>query len=148
MASESLNNPFSGYGGIVFGEKFIGREEALRQIRQRVLGENYGNLAIIGLPRIGKSSLAWQGIMQHRDELIATKSIPIFMEVGSCNNSSEFFTRLIELSFEELELNFDKSRCFPLAKKCLENLRTEFNTELVQKYFRILKREKIKSIFF
>lgn len=147
MASESLNNPFSGYGGIVFGEKFIGREEALRQIRQRVLGENYGNLAIIGLPRIGKSSLAWQGIMQHRDELIATKSIPIFMEVGSCNNSSEFFTRLIELSFEELELNFDKSRCFPLAKKCLENLRTEFNTELVQKYFRILKREKIKSIF-
>lgn len=39
MATESLNNPFSGYGGIVFGDKFIGRCEALRQIHQRVLGK-------------------------------------------------------------------------------------------------------------
>ena len=60
MATESLNNPFSGYGGIVYGEKFIGRRDSLRQLEQRILGENYGNLAIVGLPRIGKSSLAWE----------------------------------------------------------------------------------------
>lgn len=147
MAFKSLTNPFSGYGGIVFGERFIGREEALRQLNQRVLGDNYGNLAIIGLPRIGKSSLAWQGIMEHRDELIDSKCIPIFMEVGSCSSPKEFFTRLIELSFEEFELNFNDYRSFPLISKCVENLRCEYSSELVQKYFRILKREKIKSIF-
>lgn len=147
MATESLNNPFSGYGGIVFGDKFIGRCEALRQIHQRVLGENYGNLAIIGLPRIGKSSLAWQAIMQLRDELISTQCIPIFMEVGSCNDATDFFSRMVELSFDELEYNFDNSRCFPIAKKCVDNLRIEFSNELVQKYFRILKRDKFKLIF-
>lgn len=147
MATESLNNPFSGYGSIVFGDKFMGRSECLRQINQRVLGENFGNLAIIGLPRIGKSSLAWQGIMLPHDDLINKRCIPVFMEVGSCCDSSDFFSRLIELSFEEVEINFQGSRSFPLLLKCVENLKQEYSTDQVQKYFRILKREKIKSIF-
>lgn len=147
MATESLINPFAGYGGIVYGEKFIGRRDSLRQLQQRVLGENYGNLAIVGLPRIGKSSLAWEGVMQRHDELITAKCIPIFMEVGSCHDSTEFFIRLVDLSFEELEFNFEDTRCFPIAAKCVENLHINYSNELVQRYFRILKREKIKSIF-
>ena len=67
MATESLNNPFADFGSIVFGQRFVGREKELNAIAQRVLGDNYGNLAIMGLPRIGKSSLAWQGIMTKKE---------------------------------------------------------------------------------
>ena len=66
MAIDSLNNPFADFGGIVNGDRFIGRKFYLQQIEQRVLGKSYGNLAIMGLPRIGKSSLAWKSIMDKK----------------------------------------------------------------------------------
>ena len=64
---ESLN-PFADYGSIVRGDRFVGRKKELNTIKQRVLGPNYGNLAIMGLPRIGKSSLAWEGILERKGE--------------------------------------------------------------------------------
>lgn len=76
MATQSLNNPFADYGRIVSGERFIGREKEIRMINQRVLGTAYGNLAIIGLPRIGKSSLAWHAIMDRKEELLAAQTVP------------------------------------------------------------------------
>lgn len=147
MAIESLNNPFAGYGSIVHGDHFIGRNDCLRQIQQRVLGTDYGNLAIVGLPRIGKSSLAWEGIMERKEELIAKRTIPVFLEVGSCESAKDFFLKLVELSFEELEMEFSETRIFSFATKCLESLRSNFSTDAVQKYFRYLKRDNIKSIF-
>lgn len=71
MATQSLNNPFSDFGGIVHGERFIGRKNAIEKIAERVLGPTYGNLAIMGLPRVGKSSLAWHAIMDRKEELIS-----------------------------------------------------------------------------
>ena len=92
MATQSLNNPFSDFGSIVYGQRFVGRKKALNTLSQRVLGDSYGNLAIMGLPRIGKSSLAWQGIMTKKDELIRNKTIPVFFQSGSCHNARMFFS--------------------------------------------------------
>lgn len=147
MATDSLDNPFAAYGGIVYGERFIGRGDYLRQIQQRVLGQEFGNLAIVGLPRIGKSSLAWKGVMEHREPLIQERTIPVFVNVGSCSQANEFYLKLVELSYEELELSFSDSRVFNWAKTCVEMLRTNYSTEIVQKYFRYLRKDKIKSIF-
>lgn len=61
-----LKNPFSDYGGIIPTERFIGRKAEIKQIQKRILGESFGNLAIMGLPRIGKSSLAWNSIFEKR----------------------------------------------------------------------------------
>jgi hypothetical protein len=49
-----LKNPFSDYGGIVTESRFVGRKDEIQAIKNRLLGVSYGNLAIIGLPRIGK----------------------------------------------------------------------------------------------
>lgn len=54
---KTSENPFSSAGGIVDGNLFIGRKEELSEIQGRVLGKNFGNLSIVGIPKIGKSSL-------------------------------------------------------------------------------------------
>lgn len=87
MATQSLNNPFADYGKIIHGDRFIGRIPEIRAIEQRVIGrEKYGNLAIMGLPRVGKTSLAWQAIMEKKDDLLAMSTIPIFVSVGNSKN--------------------------------------------------------------
>ena len=50
-------NPYAGFGGVVRGERLVGRQSTLKRMREMFAGGR-GSLAIIGEPRIGKSSLA------------------------------------------------------------------------------------------
>lgn len=147
MATQSLSNPFSDFGGIVHGERFIGRKNAIEKITERVLGPIYGNLAIMGLPRVGKSSLAWHAIMDRKEELISDKTIPIFFEAGSCVSSNEFFKKMATLSFDELEFVCKDEKFQRFSEKIVGSLKTEYDKELVQKYFKLVRRFGYKTIF-
>lgn len=53
-----FENPYADYGKIVRGERFIGRKNIINVIESRIVRPtNPANLAIIGVHRIGKSSL-------------------------------------------------------------------------------------------
>lgn len=150
MATESLNQ-FVDYGGIVCGDRFIGREIELQTIKQRVLGPAYGNLAIMGLPRVGKSSLAWQGIMMRKKELIANNTIPIFFQTGSCDDSISFFRQMADLLNEELMMICPDERYTKLGERLITTIKyekdsTEFTLAL-QKYFKLVKRLGYKVIY-
>ena len=55
------NNPFASAGTIVEGNAFVGRQMELRDISERLFGEEFGNVAIVGIPKVGKSSLMHNG---------------------------------------------------------------------------------------
>lgn len=150
MATESLNNPFSDFGSIVYGQRFIGREKALNVISQRVLGDNYGNLAIMGLPRIGKSSLAWQGIMTKKEDLIEQKIIPTFFQSGICRDARGFFTQLALALHEEMALSFNDDKydnvAGPITKELVRAEEDSFRL-LIMKYFKVVKRLGYRVIY-
>lgn len=147
MAIKSLENPFADYGNIVSGNRFIGRGKELLKIKERVLGTVYGNLAIMGLPRVGKSSLAWHAIMDRQDELESQKTIPVFLGIGSCKDNKSFFKKMVFSMFEELELVCNNEKCINVLKEIYRSLRSEYDNNLVQKFFKIEKRFGYKSIF-
>ena len=151
MATKSLNNPVADYGGIVFGPRFVGRTNELHQIEQRVMGPTYGNMAIMGLPRIGKSSLAWQAIMTKKDILLEDKTIPIFFQVGSCISSEAFYKQLVNYVHDELELVCEDERYEKYSSKILNDLQYAIDKSLiiplVQKYFKLVKRLGFKIIY-
>ena len=147
MATESLENPFADYGNIVSGDRFIGRSKELLKIKERVLGAVYGNLAIMGLPRVGKSSLAWHAIMDKRDDLESKKTIPIFLGIGSCKDNKSFFKNMVFSMFEEIELVCDNERCIKVLKEICRSLQSNYDNNSVQKFFKIEKRFGYKSIF-
>lgn len=61
MAVTELIDALSGYGQIVTGSRFVGRESYLKRINDRFLKPARGsNISINGLPRIGKTSLVKQ----------------------------------------------------------------------------------------
>ena len=105
MATESLN-PFADFGGIIYGSRFIGRHEEIKKVQERVLGTTYGNLAVMGLPRVGKSSLVWHAIMDEKERLLKEYTIPIFFESGSCDSSESFFKKMVSLLYNGLFFSF------------------------------------------
>lgn len=54
---QTENNPFKGCKAIVEGEGFVGREEQINELNSHIFDKNFDNVAIVGIPHIGKSSL-------------------------------------------------------------------------------------------
>lgn len=152
MATQSLSNPFADYGKIIHGDRFIGRIPEIRAIEQRVLGrEKYGNLAIMGLPRVGKTSLAWQAIMEKKDNLLSMSTIPVFISVGNCKSSKDFYKTLVSLVNDEVEFVCEDAQRFNKVDSICKQL-SSVNDEvdfslLIQKYFKFLKRLGYKTIY-
>jgi len=99
-----FENPFADYGNIVRGERFIGRRDDLRVIENRVIRPREpGNLAIIGEPRIGKSSLVYKAVIERKDELVAKKLLPIWINLATYDQAPIFFRSLVTRCVDEME---------------------------------------------
>ena len=93
---------FEKTGKIVTGTRFVGRENEIRTILQTAIN-NRGHIAITGLPRIGKSSIAWEALISRKEEIISSnKLFPVYIEVGSCFSNLDFFRTLILKAVKEI----------------------------------------------
>ena len=96
-------NPFANYGRIVHGDRFIGRKAILNNIENRIIHpDNPGNLVIIGMHRIGKSSLAHKAIIEQKENLTRKGVLPIWMGIASYDLSSDFFHALVKRCVREV----------------------------------------------
>ena len=93
MANQKLGNPFTDLGTHVFGDRFVGRKKELKKLQDNCASRN---ISIQGLPKIGKTSLAYQGIIHNWDKVAHSRTIcPVFFNVGTCTSADVFFTRLV-----------------------------------------------------
>ena len=115
-------NPFADYGRIIHGDRFIGRKIIVNNIENRIIHPNNpGNLAIIGMHRIGKSSLAHKAIIERKDNLTEKGILPIWMGVASYDLSSGFFHALVKRCVREMKrLDWLSATVQELADDALE----------------------------
>ena len=134
-------NPFSDYGGIVKGGRFIGRRPHIEIIQSRLLGEDsFGNLAIMGLPRVGKSSLAWNALMIHKEELRSRKVIPIWLSFGEYVNLFECIENVMLEISESLVSHGDDTIKLEECRIGLKKRTSRIEKRrFIKKYFRLLK---------
>jgi AAA+ ATPase superfamily predicted ATPase len=144
-------NPFSDYGKIVQNERFVGRQREITTIQNRLLGSNYGNLAIMGLPRIGKSSLAHNAIFKLKDDLLKDRTLVFWINTGSITNSKFFFLKLALDAYNLIQEIFEEADMISIEKSYKKlNLpdlnEIEFSSYL-QNFFRKVKSTNHKLIF-
>lgn len=91
----TFENPFAGYGHIVSRNHFIGRKTEISAIERRVFSSHPGSLALIGMPRIGKSSLAYHMTIERFQMLREKRFLPIWINLATYKCASEFFHALV-----------------------------------------------------
>ena len=146
----SRNSIFEGTGKIVFGERFIGRKSAIRQLRNRVV-DGHGNISIIGMPRVGKTSLVWEALMQDKKNLVFNYNlIPVFIESASISCEFDYMRILINETCQEIENIIEENDTLQELKNIydaeLSRIITQFcedkspidNANLLKKFFRRL----------
>jgi tRNA A-37 threonylcarbamoyl transferase component Bud32 len=153
----SIPNPFSLEFGTIIGEGFIGRHAALERLSSRVINGAPGNVSIVGMCGIGKSSLAYQGIIQRRDELIEKRVLPIWITFSLYDTPTEFFRSLVIECYREL---LTVEWVTPIITAAYQDVETSSlsgvprNTfipdllrSLVRKFFQQVRHHKIRPLF-
>ena len=142
----NFENPFVNYGKIVRGERFIGRHEIHRVIENRIIYPvNPGNLAIIGVHRIGKSSLAYKTIIQQKDKLIAKGILPIWIGLSSYDQSLKFFNSLVDECVIEMEdLGWLTEKIQRSADRALE---IEASWDKTKRFFKEIQKAGYGTLF-
>lgn len=89
------DNYFAGYGKTVYGANFIGREAEIKKIQQRLFSKEFGNLSIVGLPKIGKSSLAYHSLLFQKERLWSENRFLVeWISLKSYKSSKELYHKL------------------------------------------------------
>lgn len=90
-----MENPFSITKKAV-GDGFVGRQDKLKEFREKLFVSRRGSISICGLPRVGKSSLVYN--LLHGEENLAEKKT-IFADLdnfGSCQSFYHMWRKIIK----------------------------------------------------
>lgn len=89
-----LHSPFSRLGTHVYGERFVGRSNLVKQIQSNIVERN---ISIVGLPKIGKTSLAYHSIIENSGDVVADCVFcPVFYNAGIARTADDFFVNLLK----------------------------------------------------
>ncbi|MGW2127529.1 hypothetical protein STPH2_6436 [Streptomyces sp. KO7888] len=104
LPGQGRANPFATVGHPVHGDAHVGRAEQLRIVRERVLEQPVaGATAIIGPPRIGKSSLAYHLFMRPDARVMHPRMLPVWMNVRTQGGIEKVLRRLVDDVWELIE---------------------------------------------
>ena len=104
-----MKNPFAGYGKIMTGKNYIRRLENEKELINRTLcnEDNYGSVSVVGMQRMGKSSLVYNVYYIEKEKLYQKNIIVIKISMNEYSRAENFFKAIAREVYEEVELNND-----------------------------------------
>ncbi|WP_220206956.1 Swt1 family HEPN domain-containing protein [Reticulibacter mediterranei] len=101
-----FKNPFSGFTQIVTGPHFLGRRQDMIKIAGMLVSpeedEPLSNIAVVGIHRIGKSSLVKHVLKTYEVDLFVKRRVPVWINLKNHRNSLAFFSHLIDAALKEI----------------------------------------------
>ena len=134
-----LINPFADYGGIVINERFIGRKKEIESIQNRLLGTSFGNISIVGLPRVGKSSLVWNAVFLQKEILLQKQIIPIWISFGEYDSIYETLDEIIFEIGDVLSNHHTKIELQEISNKIKTSDSSVEKRRYIKRYFKFIK---------
>ncbi|MEH1785713.1 MAG: ATP-binding protein [Nostoc sp.] len=146
---DNFYNPFANNGNIVYGDDFVGRQDEIRIIQQRVINSpQAGCLAIVGAPRIGKSSLAYHALIYPKNIFIEQKILTFRINLPDIRSHQELFRELVKQTLESLnDADSEDESLFIKGNSLLErNLQWLDLQSEVRNFFKKVKRSRWRVI--
>jgi hypothetical protein len=121
-------NPFAFHGTLARGSNFAGRRRQIAIAQQRCLGNEQACLAIVGMPRVGKSSLADRVFIEPRRELFGRQVLTAWVQVSVQQKPAELF---VQIAWQTMESIREAARggnggsMVPLLERALVDVRAD-----------------------
>ena len=151
-------NPFFSENIPVNKDKFIGRTDEIENpefinIKNHIFQEDHPpkNLAIVGIPRVGKNSLVSNAIVNWTDDLYFKKKVlTIPINCSLYENSTQFFSSLVHRCAEKMEgRGCNNTEVKNAAAKVSqdEEANDRYNINSISDFFTQVEKTKHHSLF-
>ena len=99
-----MHNIFAGYGKIVTGDLYIHRKTLENELCNRTINyDTYGSVSVVGMQRMGKSSLVYNTIVKNAADYYEKGIVIINCSMNNYANPERFFKGIVDAVYEELE---------------------------------------------
>lgn len=144
-----MSNVFA-TGKTAVGDQFLGREQTVRRICKALYEDNH-NIAMVGLPRIGKTSIAWRvcELIEERIERSGEKVLLLMIDLASeMTFESAWYTIIHALYEKTAELGVQHPQLEKEYRYFEANRPADYQTVKIhaEKFLQRLKKLDIRTI--
>lgn len=107
MDNQKSNNILAGLGRPVFGNRFVGRLNEIRVLEDRIIKSWSDNVSIVGLHKVGKTSLVLHTILSRKKELMENKMVILYTQMSDFSNSRDFYLHLLHDIDDQMTDDFE-----------------------------------------
>jgi hypothetical protein len=137
-----MQNIFAGYGKIVTGELYIHRESLEKELKNRTLNYDvYGSVSIVGMQRMGKSSLVYNTLISEAEHYYSKGIIIVSCSMNNFATPESFFKGMIDIIYEEFENHEDIDMKIERKYNKIRELQLEDGgIKNIQSFFKLIKK--------
>lgn len=134
------DNIYAGYGKIATGDFYIPRKKLENELCSRILSyENFGSVSVVGMHRMGKSSLVYNAITQKAEDYYKKNIVIVSCSMDNYSNPEDFFRGIVEKVHETLEDHDDIDIRIESRYKKIENKISDSDLVInIQSFFKAL----------
>ena len=140
-------NPYCDFGTVIAGDRLIGRQREVTAISNRLLGPGgFGSLALIGMQRVGKTSLVQKAIFDQKKSLVDRRILPVYLSLGEYREPEQLFDDLISQCVMEIKDTQLATRSLLDIAETLPNAAPNQRFVNIKKFFQTAKVENLRFI--
>lgn len=99
-----MENIFAGHGKIATGDLYIHRKRLEIELCNRTINyDTYGSVSVVGMQRMGKSSLVYNTIIKNAEDYYEKGIIIVNCSMNNYSNPESFFKGIVGAIYEVLE---------------------------------------------
>lgn len=99
-----MENIFADFGNVISSKRYINREKAEKDVKSRLLdNDTYGSIGLVGMQRMGKSSLAYNLFERNAARLLENKIMVIKLVMYKYKTPQSFFEDMATQAFDILD---------------------------------------------
>ncbi len=103
-----MQNIFAGYGKIVTGDLYIHRRTLESELCNRTINyDTYGSVSVVGMQRMGKSSLVYNTIIKKSEEYYEKGIVIVSCSMNNFVTAESFFKGIVDAVYDVLENHDD-----------------------------------------
>lgn len=135
-----MQNIFAGYGKIVTGDLYIHRKALETELCNRTINyETYGSVSVVGMQRMGKSSLVYNTIVNKSEEYYDKGIVIVNCSMNSFATPESFFKGIVDAVYETLEEHDDlDAKIERRYNKVVEASLEEGCVKNIQSFFKLI----------
>ena len=144
-----MKNRFANVGNIMTGDSYVFRKDLERKLLERTVKyDDYGSINVVGLHRMGKSSLVYNALQAKADDFYDKNIIVAQISANEANSAALFFKNIVEAVYEVVDEHNDvDDKLTKYYEKCKNEDIVTAGSSSLKHFFKIIKKSGKRVVF-